>query len=202
MTNQIKFYPYNAINEFMRPDFRLSVIRDVLSNVDKLPPELASDLAHLTRKSIKIPGFRNSEKAPSLVKVMPMAKEFEKHPEVTAVILSAWAALNSELALQVHTLLKNRNWSFIDVEKDIPFTSISSEIMEKWPILPPEMNRTRAPGFLPRWPKGEDFETLYSAYTELYPEGEASIDKVSLMAVWITLRLPYTLEETSEPQNE
>ena len=64
MSNQINFLPFHAINEFMRPDFKLSVIRDVLTNITTLPTEQASDLANITRRMVKIPGFRNSEKAP------------------------------------------------------------------------------------------------------------------------------------------
>jgi len=65
------------------------------------------------------------------------------------------------------------------------------------------MDRKRVPGFLPRWPKGEDFEALYATYKELFPTSEGSIDQVSLMTVWLSLRLPFTMEDitlTSEQE--
>ncbi len=195
MTQQINFLPFHAINEFMRPDFKLSIIREVLNNTINLPAERASDLANITKRVVKIPGFRNSEKAPSLVKVMPMVKAFEKSPDLVVSILSAWATIHHGLLAQVYTLLKNRNWPVIDSESDISYTTLSSDIIEKWPVLPPEVNRKHAPGFLPRWPKGEDFDSMFTTYTELFPESDHSIDQVSLMTVWLTLRLPYEIEE-------
>jgi hypothetical protein len=195
MSNQIKFYPLHAINEFMRPDFRLSIIRDVLNNVDSLSSDQVSALGNFTKKAIKIPGFRNSEKAPVMVKVMPITKGFEKNPELVGVILSAWAAIHKELAIQVYTLLKMRNWPVLSTEGGESFNALSSDIVDKWPLLPLTTNRTQAPGFFPRWPKGEDFEKLYNTFLEVYPEGDSSIDQVSLMAVWLTLRLPYEIED-------
>lgn len=197
MSNQMNFLPFHAINEFMRPDFKLSVIRDVLTNVSTLPAEQASDLAKITRRVVKIPGFRNSEKAPALVKVMPMLKAFENSPELVVTILSSWAAIHPELCSQVYTLLRNRNWPAIDPDSDFSFQTISSDINEKWPILPPGLNRKHAPGFLPRWPKGEDFNSLFTTHNELFPTSDNSIDQVSLMAVWLTLRLPYEIEDTA-----
>jgi hypothetical protein len=194
MSNQIKFLPFQAINEFMRPDFRLSIIRDVLNNTNILPAEQASDLANITKRAVKIPGFRNSEKAPSLVKVMPMVKTFENSPELVVALLSAWAMIHHDLQTQVYSLLQKRNWPMIDSESEISYTTVSSDIIEKWPVLPPEVSRKHAPGFLPRWPKGEDFDSLFTTYAELFPESENSIDQVSLMTVWLTLRLPYEIE--------
>ncbi len=203
MDNQLQFLPFHAINEFMRPDFRLSIIRDVLNNTTSLPEEHASAFATATRRTVKVPGFRNSEKAPPLVKVMPMVKSFEKSPELVSAILSAWAAIHKDLLGQVYSLLKHRNWPLIETEHEISFTTLSSDMVSKWAVLPPDLDRKRVPGFLPRWPKGEDFETLYATYKELFPTGEASIDQVSLMTVWLSLRLPYTMEDitlTSEQE--
>lgn len=201
MDKQLQFLPFHAINEFMRPDFRLSVIRDVLNNTTSLPEDHASAFASATRRLVKVPGFRNSEKAPPLVKVMPMVKSFEKSPDLVSVILSAWAAIHDDLLAQVYSLLKQRNWPVIETEHEISFTTLSSDMISRWAILPPGLDRKRFPGFLPRWPKGEDFETLYATYKELFPTGEASIDQVSLMAVWLSLRLPYTMEDLAPTSN-
>lgn len=197
MTNQMNFLPFHAINEFMRPDFKLSIIRDVVNNASVLPSDQAVDLSNAIKRVVKIPGFRNSEKAPSLVKVMPMVKAFEKSPELVLAIISSWATIHCELSNQVFTLLRKRKWLTIDSAAEISYATIASEIMEKWPVLPPEVNRKHAPGFLPRWPKGEDFEALYATFNEIFPTSDSSVDQVSLMVVWLTLRLPYELDETT-----
>jgi len=58
-------------------------------------------------------------------------------------------------------------------------------------VLPIEAERAKLPGFMTRWPKDEDFDILYEAYTGRYPESEANSDDVSLMVVWIGGRLPF-----------
>ena len=197
MPDQMNFLPFHAINEFMRPDFKLSIIRDVVNNASILPSNQASDLSNAIKRGVKIPGFRNSEKAPSLVKVMPMVKAFEKSPELVLAILSSWATIHRELSNQVFTLLRKRNWPTTDSAAEISYTTIASEIIKKWPVLPPEANRKHAPGFLPRWPKGEDFEALYADFNEIFPTSNSSSDQISLMVVWLTLRLPYEIDETA-----
>lgn len=197
MNNEMNFLPFHAINEFMRPDFKLSIIRDVVNNTSLLPPDQASDLSSAVKRGVKIPGFRNSEKAPALVKVMPMLKAFDKSPELVFAIISSWAVIHIDLCQQVFSILQKRNWPTIDTAAGISYATMASDIIEKWPVLPPEVNRKHAPGFLPRWPKGEDFEALFTTYTELFPTSDSSIDQVSLMAVWLTLRLPYEIDETA-----
>ncbi len=66
---------------------------------------------------------------------------------MAAAILSAWAEIHSGLRSQVHELLASRGWE----------------------ILPPEADRTRLPGFIPSWPKEEDFEKLITAFKDTYP---------------------------------
>jgi hypothetical protein len=201
MNDKAVFLPFHAINEFMRPDFRLNLIRDVLSNLSSLPQEYATEIASLTKKFVKIPGFRNSEKAPPLVKVMPIARAFEKQPDMVSAILSAWVEYHREWLSQVYEVLKNRGWAFVDPSQRFSLNNFSEEFVNQWPILPPETDRRRAPGFVPRWPKGEDFEAVYSTYQANHPDSNASIDQVSLMTVWLTLRLPYNHEEHA-PQAE
>lgn len=197
MNTEMNFLPFHAINEFMRPDFKLSIIREVVNSTSLLPPDQASDLSSAVKRVVKIPGFRNSEKAPALVKVMPMLKAFDKSPELVFAIISSWAVIHIDLCQQVFSILQKRNWPTIDTAAGISYATMASDIIEKWPVLPPEVNRKHAPGFLPRWPKGEDFEALFTTYTELFPTSDSSIDQVSLMAVWLTLRLPYEIDETA-----
>jgi len=200
--NTIEFLPLQAINEFMRPDFRLNVIRKTLSALSQLPDNFSSPINHLTRRFVKVPGFRNSEKAPTMVKVLPMANAFEKSSELVGAVLSAWAEIHKDLRLQVFNVLKERDWPFFPDEihslQDLPAFKTERD----WGVFPLEADRTKLPGFLIFWPKGEDFENIYETFTKLNPEATSSLDEVSLMAVWLSMRLPYhiTEEETAEDQ--
>jgi len=165
---QMQFIPFHAINEFMRNDFRVSLLRSTMQSLPELSPKTQGNLNKLTKRYVKVPGFRNSAKAPASVKAVGMVKPFEKEPKLVAAIISAWAEANPELREQVYSILSGFGWR----------------------LLPAETNRTRLPGFMIEWPEEEDYEKIYETYTEAYPEGEYSIDEISLMAVWLSLRLP------------
>ena len=194
MAENTEFLPFHAINEFMRPDFKLSVIRDTLTNQAKLDDPCSNELNQQIKKRVTVPGFRNSDKAPALIKVLPTSKAFEKHPELVAAILSCWSEIQSELRRQVYDLLKNRKWPVLTEGEDIDTSALSLELVKQWPIFPIKMNRSKLPGFFTHWPKGEDFEALYTNFSTLYPDSDASIDKVSLMVVWLVMRLPYKVD--------
>jgi hypothetical protein len=195
MNTSAEYLPFHAINEFMRPDFRLSVVRETLNALPSLSEEHNNQINRLTNKLVKVPGFRNSDKAPAMMKVVPMAKSFEKSPELVAAILSAWAEANNELRFRVYNLLKDRGWAILSTEQPLSKEMLSPEVIQKWPILPPDVDRTKLPGFYTHWPKGEDYDTLYNQFTKTYPDMEISIDRVSLMVVWLSLRLPHQMEE-------
>jgi hypothetical protein len=178
---KVAFIPFHAINQFMRNDFRLIVIRSTLMAMNKLDREFTAPIDRLTRKHVKVAGFRNSVKAPATVKAVAMVKPFEKHPNLAAAILNAWAASKADLRQQVFDLLTDRTWK----------------------LLPIEVNRTKLPGFLTRWPEEDDFEVIYESFTTINPDVEASIDEVSLMVVWLSGRLPInkiSKEEMEEPE--
>jgi hypothetical protein len=198
MPEKTEFLPFHAINEFMRPDFRLTIIRETLTNQESLPEALSAELDHQIKKRVTIPGFRNSDKAPALVKVLPTSKAFEKNPDLVAVILSCWAEYHAELRDQIYQLLKSRNWKMLSETNEINIDDLSFDFMNEWPILPLHINRTRMPGFYTQWPKDQEFESLYKNYSELYPASDTSIDKVSLMVVWLSLRLPYHVDQADE----
>ena len=170
---QARFLPFHAINEFMRPDFRTEVVRATLLALPGLPDDRRSQIEKITRRAVKVPGFRNSAKAPASLRVKPTAEAFEKNAGLVAAILSGWSESHPELRGQVSDLLAERGWE----------------------ILPADADRTKLPGFLTRWPKGEDFETLTAAFVERYPDSESGSDDVSLMVVWLSGRLPYELVE-------
>jgi len=202
MPEKTEFLPFHAINEYMRPDFRLNVIRETLTSQATLDTSLVNDLNQKIKNRVTVPGFRNSDKAPALIKVLPTSKAFEKYPDLVVTILSCWAELQSELRDQVYTLLKTRNWPMVQEGDGIDTDTITLDTIKEWPIFPLKMNRTKLPGFFTHWPKGEDFEALYKNFSELFPDATASIDKVSLMVVWISMRLPFQVDSELNQSDE
>jgi hypothetical protein len=175
-----KFLPFNAINEFMRDDYRLTVVRTALEAKPEMSEEWQQAMDQVTRKVVKVPGFRNSLKAPIFLKTRAMAEAFQKSPELVAVVLSIWSEAHSDLRQKVYDLLRSRRWE----------------------VLPPETNRAVLPGFLIRWPKGDDFDVLIAAFHESYPDTPADNDDISLMVVWMSMRLPYQLVDEDDEQGE
>lgn len=177
---QVKFIPFHAINEFMRNDFRIHVIKSTLAAIPNLDDKFVARIDRLTRKLVKVPGFRNSSKAPTSIKTVAMAKTFEKHPDFVTAILNAWAESKPDFRNEVNNFLSKRGWT----------------------ILPTEADRTKLPGFLTTWPKGEDYDTLYQAYIHDYPDSNASIDELSLMIIWQAGRLPIDKVNISEIRDQ
>jgi hypothetical protein len=167
------FLPFHAINEFMTDEYRLEVLRAVLSAQPNLPGGYASAIDRQVKKHVTVPGFRNSVKAPAALKARPLADAFRKHPDLVAVILSAWAESKPILSQQVYDLL----------------------ISLEWEILPVEADRTKLPGFLPSWQAGQDFDFIYQKFQEKYPVEAASKNDVSLMTVWLSGSLPYQIPD-------
>jgi hypothetical protein len=75
---------------------------------------------------------------------------------------------------------------------------LNLEMIKEWPVLPIAVDRSKLPGFFTHWPKGEDFDVLYDNFIALFPDSDASIDKISLMVVWLSMRLPFQLDEDDE----
>lgn len=175
----VQFLPYHALNEFLRPDYRLTIVRTALSALPKLPKHFREPIDKLTKRIVHVPGFRDGTQAPTTLKVAPIADAFQKSPDLVAAILAAWAESQTELRARVYDLLKARGWD----------------------LLPVEADRTKVPGFLTKWPKGEDFDILNKAFAEVHGEGAATTDDVSLMVVWLSGRLPY-LGDEEEPATE
>jgi len=160
--------PFHAINEFMRDDFRMEIIRKTLLALPSLSSEFREPIDRLTNRFIQVQGFRNSAKAPVGMRLKPSAETFKKNPEFARSIVSTWAAINPELIKQVSDLLVERNWQ---------------------PMSAGNLNDQ--PGFLTTWPSGESFETVIIAFQEKYPDSTQNPDEVSLMVVWVSGRLPY-----------
>jgi hypothetical protein len=166
---EVSFFPFHAINEFMTDEYRDEVVRSVLLSYDSLSEEYRGRIDRNIKKNVQIPGFRNSSKAPAQLRVKPATDSFQKNPALVAAILSAWAELHTNLRQQVYDVLISRGWE----------------------LLPVDADRTKVPGFLPKWPKGDDFEILYQAFTTTYPDIDPEMNDVSLMVVWLSGRLPY-----------
>ena len=89
---QAQFYPFHAVNDFMRADFRVEVVRTTLNALTRLPAEFSAPIERLTKKLVQVPGFRNSSKAPANLRIKPTADAFEKSHQLVAAILHAWSA--------------------------------------------------------------------------------------------------------------
>lgn len=171
-----RFLPFHAINQFMLPDYRQGILRAVLSALPGLPAQISSRLNQLIKRHVRVPGFRNSQKAPAHFIVKPLADAFEKHSDLAAAVLAAWCETQPTLREQVFSVLSARGWE----------------------LLPVDTDRTRLPGFFTRWPQGEDYDQIYSAVQSAYPDSESTAYDVSLMAVWLSMRLPYEQFSKSE----
>ena len=168
LNSKIEFLPFNAINEFMRTDYRMILLRSTMLALPNMSQKTQSTINKLTKKHVKVPGFRNSNKAPASVKAVSMIKPFEKEPKLVAAVIAGWTEANQDLSQQVFEILSNLNWK----------------------LLPMEADRTHLPGFLTQWPEEDDYEKIYDDFAKIYPESDYGIDDVSLMAVWLSLRLP------------
>jgi hypothetical protein len=170
---KVSFLPFHAINEFMTNDYRLKVIRDILQALPHLPDSYSNRINSLTAKLVKIPGFRHSLKAPVPLRIIPTVNAFEKNPAMVAAILNAWSESKPELRQHVFDVLQSRGWE----------------------LLPIDADREKLPGFITIWPNNETFEVINLAIQDAYPEFEADTNDISLMAVWLSGRLPYQFSE-------
>lgn len=173
---QAKFFPYHAINEYMLPEYRLKVIQTVYLGLDRLSKERRSDINGLVKRYVQVPGFRNSSQAPAGVKGRASVSAFEQHPDFVAQVLQSWSELHPDLRQKVYEFLKEREWE----------------------VLPPEADRTRLPGFLPDWPKEQNYDVLEDGFKGMFPDFPYEQNDLRLMIVWLSERLPFGLDEEEE----
>jgi hypothetical protein len=176
--NKTQFLPFNALNEFMRDDYRNSVIQEVFTSFEKLDKEQTIRINRLFAKGVQIPGFRNSSMAPTAVKIRHANSIFEKSAEFVALVVNCWSQLHSPLKEAVYKLLDDKNWK----------------------PLPMEADRSLLPGFQVDWPKGDSFVTMIQLLRQNTPDIVETDDNISLMIVWMSNKLPYGLYEEKEPQ--
>ena len=70
---QVSFLPFHALAQFMRDDYRQTVIRHTMNAYADLPEDLRANIDKQTKKFVTIPGFRNSIKAPLSVAIASLA---------------------------------------------------------------------------------------------------------------------------------
>ena len=169
--SKIEYLPFHAVNEFMRDDYRLTILSEVFNTLDKCTSMQRQLILRLFSKGVQIPGFRNSSLAPLGMKIKNSASIFIKSSEFSATIMECWSNLHPELKSVMLGLLTERGWNPQPVDSD----------------------RSLLPGFQIDWPKADTFEALIKAVRESHPEITESDDDISLMAVWVGNKLPYNL---------
>jgi hypothetical protein len=172
MAEKEKFLPFIAINEFMRDDYRISVISEVLNHIDKIPGDQRNVINQVIAQYVKVPGFRNSKLAPAGLKARSSTDLFTMSNEYVGAVIEGWYRLHPELASAVFEVLAEKKWDNLQ---------------------PVELDRSKLPGFQIHWPKEDNFEVLINAVRAKKAFESESDDNVSLAAVWTGLRLPYDL---------
>jgi hypothetical protein len=168
---EVQFIPFNAINEFMFPAYRLEVLQTVLG-ADAALITRWRDINGAIKRYATIPGFRNCLAAPLPLKIKACVAVFEQRADFVALILQSWSDLKLDLRQSMYEYLQQRGWE----------------------VLPPDADRSKLPGFLVTWPKEDEFETLSAGFKAAHADVTASNDDVSLMAVWIGNRLPIEMK--------
>lgn len=168
---KIQYLPFHAVNEFMRDDYRLTVLQEVFSNLDRCTILQRQLITRLVSRGLQIPGFRNSSQAPVSMRIKHSVSLFEKSAEFAATVIESWSNLHYELKKLTVPLLTERGWN----------------------PHPVEVDRSLLPGFMIDWPKTDTFEVLIKTIREAQPSLDESDDNICLMAVWMGNRLPYDL---------
>lgn len=166
---KIEFVPFHAINNFMILDYKQHVLMDVFNHLDQLENSRKGRYLSVVRKSLSIPGFRNSSMAPLPMKIKAALSAFEKNPEYVIQTIACWAEIHTELRQKVYDLLVQRDWK----------------------LLPVDADRSVLPGFQTKWHPTDTYEVINQAFDEKYGEGSETADDVRLMTVWLSNRLPF-----------
>ena len=168
---KVQYLPFHAVNEFMRDDYRLTILQEVYTSLDQASAIHRQLITRTFAKGVQIPGFRNSSLAPLAIKIKNSTSLFERSADFAATIMECWSNLHPELKKAMFSLLSERDWN----------------------PQPLEVDRSLLPGFLTDWPKTDTFDVLIKGIQDTAPEMKESEDNISLMAVWVGNRLPYNL---------
>jgi hypothetical protein len=173
----MEYLPFSAVNDFMRDDYRITVMTEVFSNFDKLEKAPRTLITGFVSHHVSVPGFRNGNLAPIGRKVKASVSLFERSPEFAAAVMQSWSILHPDLRKVMVEVLNELAWEN---------------------VLPAEADRSELPGFQVHWPKKDNFEAILAQVKAKQPELVESEDDVSLMAVWMGNRLPYDLYSEEE----
>lgn len=175
----VEYLPFHAINEFMRDDYRLAVIHEVLQHLDEIAGGYRKEISQEITRHVKISGFRNSSLAPLAIKAKNSVGLFQRSAKFSAAVVGAWSELHTDLAAAVWKVLSGHEWE----------------------PLPLELNRGKLPGYQVKWPKKDTFEVLQQDVRKENAALTETDDDISLMVVWLGNRLPYDLflEGEEEP---
>lgn len=179
-TSKVQYLPFHSVNEFMRDDYRLTILHEVYSNFEKCTVLQKQLITRLFTRGVQIQGFRNSSLAPLPIRVKNSASLFERSPEFAATIMECWSNLHPELKNVMGTVLQEKGWQVLDLSLD----------------------RSGLPGFMIDWPKADTFEEIIKSVKTAIPGLEETDDNISLMAVWIGNKLPYNLYAADEENSE
>ena len=168
---EIQMLPFHAVNEFMRDDYRLTILQEVFSEFEKCTSNQRAKISSLFSSGVKLPGFRNSSLAPVPIRVKNGVGLFEKSADFAGIILESWCNLHEELKGNIFETLTQKGWQ----------------------LHPPQLDRSQLPGFATDWPKEDSFEVICKCVREALPDLKESDDNISLMAVWVGNKLPYNL---------
>jgi hypothetical protein len=180
MSEKMEYLPFSAVNDFMRDDYRITVMTEVFSNLEKLDKAPRTVITTAVSHHVSVPGFRNGNLAPVGRKVKASVSLFERAPEFAAAVMQGWSSLHPQLRTVVVEVLTELGWEN---------------------VLPADADRAQLPGFQIHWPKKDNFEAILAQVKAKQPDLEESEDNVSLMAVWMGNRLPYDLYSEEEQQS-
>ena len=175
-SKKTKFIPFNAINEFMLPEYRQKLLQTVFINASHLSEERQANIHRLVKKLVIVPGFRNSPQAPAGLKARSAISAFERSADFTAQIIQAWFELNEAMAEKTFNFLTERGWKLLPVESD----------------------RSKLPGLLTRWPENDTFEVLDNAFNAANPDSGIHEYDLNMMFVWLSGRLPVDMVPEGE----
>jgi len=163
------YLPFKAVNVYMQPDYRKSVVEYLLTHIKKLKANDKARLIAAIKKYVKVNGFRNPTLAPLSLKVNAYTQAFEKESSLVRITLELWVLLQKKLQTNVKSFLQTKKWKCLSMDRE---------------ILDDEE------AFLPKWPKSQTSEKVFKAFKKVFPDFKTNQDDVSLMTIWISGHLP------------
>lgn len=122
-----KFLPFNAINEFMLPAYRLEVLQTVLG-ADALLVSRGREINGMIKRYATIQGFRNCLVAPMPLKIKACVQVFEQHADFDALILQSWSDLKLDLRQSMYGHLNSAVGKYCHLTPTVPNCRVSCSL--------------------------------------------------------------------------